>query len=146
MSTFLELWANLKSKKYREHFVGAQVKRAIPAQIRVLMADQKLTQAQLAGRASVSQGTISRAMDMSYGDLSLNTVVKIAAGLDVAFIGRFVPFSELTRWFDQWTEDTMRVDAYPIEAARFTKLDDSSAPPRQGTVVVKFEIVDRAIY
>jgi hypothetical protein len=37
---------------------------------------------------------ISRAEDTNYGTLSFKTVIAIANGFDVAFVGRFVPFSQ----------------------------------------------------
>ena len=39
MSTTSNVWARLRSKRYRDHFVAAQVKQAIPYQIRALMKD-----------------------------------------------------------------------------------------------------------
>jgi transcriptional regulator with XRE-family HTH domain len=97
-------WRTLREKRYREAFVASQIKQAIPYQIRALMKAQGLTQAQLAERSGLSQGVISRAASPMYGNLSLNTVVRVAAGFDVAFVGRFVPFSEMTRWLDRLGE------------------------------------------
>lgn len=100
MSEFDSLWKKLrKSKKYRESFVAAQVKRGIPFQIRRLMKQEKLSQAELAARSGLTQGVVSRAADPEYGNLTLNTVIRIAAGFDMAFLCRFVPFSELGHWF-----------------------------------------------
>ena len=104
MNALKELWLKLRDKRYREAFVASQVKQAIPYQIRALMKAQELTQAQLAERSGLSQGVISRAASPMYGNLSLNTLVRVAAGFDVAFVGRFVPFSEMTRWLDRLDE------------------------------------------
>jgi hypothetical protein len=38
---------------------------------------------------------ISRAEDPDYGNLTLNTAIAIAGGFDVAFVAKYVPFSEL---------------------------------------------------
>lgn len=107
MSAFRQLWKKLaKSKRYREEFVGAQVKSGIPFQIRRLMKHKGLTQQELASRAGINQGVVSRAADPENGNLTLNTIIRIAAGFDVAFIGRFVPFSELGRWFLNLSEES----------------------------------------
>ena len=45
-------------------------------------------------------------MNPNYGNLTLNTLIRIAAGFDVAFIGHLVPFSELGRWFINLSEAT----------------------------------------
>lgn len=107
MSGFNQLWNKLaKSKKYREEFVAAQVKRGIPFQIRRLMKQKDLSQQKLASRAGLTQGVVSRAADPEYGNLTLNTIIRIAAGFDVAFMGRFEPFSELGRWFMNLSEES----------------------------------------
>jgi transcriptional regulator with XRE-family HTH domain len=87
------------SKLYRESFAGAVVKRMIPLQARVLRRQRDWSQAQLAKESGLTQGVISRAEDPNYGNLTVNTLVRIAAGFDCAFVGRFVPFSELGKWY-----------------------------------------------
>ena len=117
VSVYKSLWSKLAaSKEYREEFVGAQVKQGIPFQIRALLKHQQLTQEQLAQRASLSQGVVSRAADPGYGNLTLNTIIRIAAGFDVAFIGKFVPFSELGKWFTELDERDFRIKGFNEEA------------------------------
>jgi hypothetical protein len=48
---------------------------------------------------------ISRAEDPDYGNLTVNTLVRIAAGFDCAFVGRFAPFSELERWYSATADE-----------------------------------------
>jgi transcriptional regulator with XRE-family HTH domain len=101
MSTFENMWEKLAAnKKYREEFVAAVVKRAIPIQARTLRKKLELSQDQLATQSGLTQGVVSRAEDPNYGNLTLNTIVRYAAGLDMAFIGKFVPFSEFVQWAD----------------------------------------------
>ena len=105
MSTFKDIWPKLaRSKRYREEFVSSHAKQAIPYQIRALIQQFGLSQKELAKRSGLTQGAISRAADPSYGNLTINTLVRIAAGFDVAFVGRFVPFSDLPPWFDRLYE------------------------------------------
>lgn len=116
MSAFEQLWKKLaRNKRYREEFVAAQVKRGIPFQIRALMKTLGLSQEALATRARLSQGVVSRAANPTYGNLTLNTIIRIAAGFDVAFVGRFVPFSELDRWFTDLSEDSLRIKTFTEE-------------------------------
>ncbi len=35
----------------------------------------------------------------------MNTLIRIAAGFDCAYIGRFVPFSELERWYSMLQDE-----------------------------------------
>lgn len=117
---FKQIWQKLaKSKRYREQFVAAQVKRGIPFQIRALMKNQGLSQEKLAAQAQLTQGVISRAADPNNGNLTLNTVIRIAAGFDVAFIGMFVPFSDLVKWYSAMSEKSGAI-------LNFTKEDEKS--------------------
>ena len=124
MNTFKELWLKLaKSKKYREEFVASQVKRGIPFQIRALMKEKKFSQERLASLSGLTQGVVSRAGNPNYGNLTLNTIIRIAAGFDVAFVGRFVPFSELGRWFINLSEESVRISTFSEENAARQQID-----------------------
>lgn len=90
-----------RSRKYRAEFVVAHAKHSIPLQIQDLLKQQDLTQTELAELADLSQGTVSRAADIAYGNLTINTLVRIAAGFDVAFVCGFVPFSRFLEWIDE---------------------------------------------
>jgi transcriptional regulator with XRE-family HTH domain len=117
MSTLSSLWRKLaKSKKYREEFVSAQLKRGIPFQARAILKSREgWTQETLAEKSGLTQGVISRALNPNYGNLTLNTIIRIAAGFDVAFIGRFVPFSELEKWFQNMSEESLQVPTFEEE-------------------------------
>ena len=97
MRTFESVWTKLleKGSAYRKAFVGSQIKRFIPFQIHALRKNRGWSQDELAKRCGLTQGVISRAEDPDYGNLTLNTAIAIAGGFDVAFIGKFVPFSEI---------------------------------------------------
>lgn len=101
MSTSSRLWRKLRDKAYREQIVTEQVKRAIPFQIRALLASRGYSQKVLAERAGLHQGAVSRAADLDYGNLTLNTIVRLAAGFDVAFVGEFVPFSRFVDYMNR---------------------------------------------
>lgn len=114
--TFNELWRKFRiSKDYREEFVASQVKRGIPFQIQTLLKQHQLSQEQLARQAKLTQGVVSRAQNPNYGNLTLNTIIRIAAGFDVAFIGKFVPFSELGKWFVELSEESVQVPTFSSE-------------------------------
>jgi transcriptional regulator with XRE-family HTH domain len=100
-----DFWSKLSNKKYREHFATAFLKRSVAFQIKTLRKQHCGSQAVLAERSRVTQGVVSRAEDPDYGNLTFNTVGRIAGGLDMAFIGKFVPFSELARFAENLSED-----------------------------------------
>ena len=118
MTTFEKLWPKLRrSKRYREEFVAQHARQAIPFQIAALLKQHGLTQEELAKRGGVNQSSVSRAIDPSYGKMSLETLVRIAAGFDVAFVGRFVRFSDLPKWFDDLTNEPFEVPTFEQEDA-----------------------------
>jgi len=103
-----------QSKRYRESWTASVVKRMLPLQIRVLRRQREWSQADLAKESELTQGVISRAEDPNYGNLSINTLIRIAAGFDCAFIGRFVPFSELGRWYTAIADDkALELPSFP---------------------------------
>jgi transcriptional regulator with XRE-family HTH domain len=115
MTTFLDdpeirsLWSRLaKSRIYRTNYMAGFVKRSIPSQIRAWMKKEGLSQQELAKQAGLTQGVISRAADIDYGDLTLNTIIKIAAGLDCAFVGRYVPYSEFCKIVAEGPSEAVR--------------------------------------
>ena len=71
-----------RSKRYRESFAASVVKRMVPLQIRVLRKQHEWSQARLAKESNLTQGEISRAEDPDYGNLTINTLVRIASGFD----------------------------------------------------------------
>ena len=121
MITSESIWKKLGRKKYREEFVASQVKIFLPLQIRKLLEQHGISQSALAERAGLTQGVVSRAANPEYGNLTLNTLLRIAAGFDVAFVGKFVPFTELDRWFADFSEKSLRVKTFVEESQEIEK-------------------------
>lgn len=115
MITVTEFWRKLSNKKYRSAFARTQFKRLVPLQIQTLRRQRGWSQVLLAEQAKLTQGVISRAEDQDYGNLTVNTILSIAEGFDVAFVGRFVPFSELDTWYVNLSQETMRVPSFDEE-------------------------------
>lgn len=91
----------------------------IPFQLRTLRRAQNLSQEELSKRSRITQGVLSRAEDPDYGNLTLNTIGRIASGLDVAVIIKFVPFSELLKYTEEMTEDEFsKVQTFEQEDAQ----------------------------
>jgi transcriptional regulator with XRE-family HTH domain len=126
-------WRKLRNKKYRDAFVAAQLKRGIPFQIAAMRKKLGWSQDQLAEAAGVTQGVISRAENPNYGNLTFNTVLRIASGFDAAFVGWFVPFSKLTERFESLSEESVQVPT-------FTEEDQAECcenePAKQDSIVI----------
>ena len=63
----------------------------------------------------MEQGTISQIENPDYGQLSFETVLAVGRGLDCAFIGKYVPFSELRKWVEDSAEDADLVPSFDEE-------------------------------
>jgi len=124
---FNKLWKKLTSKAYREAYVAAHLKRSVPFQVRALRDQRGWSQAQLAERSGLTQGAVSRAEDPDYGNLSFNTVIRLAAGFDVAFVGAFIPFSELGQRVATQNETSVQVLSF-----------DHDSPSAVGNVKTQF--------
>jgi transcriptional regulator with XRE-family HTH domain len=123
------------SKKYRESFAASVVKRMIPLQIRVLRKQREWSQAELAKQSSLTQGVISRAEDPEYGNLTVNTLVRVAAGFDCAYIGRFVPFSELGKWYSSLDDEKLlEVSSFESDTGFIERKDAAISRHYEGTV------------
>lgn len=125
MRTFRTVWTKLQQNgaAYRKAFVASELKRLIPFQIYALRKKRGWSQEELAKRSGLTQGVISRAEDPDYGNLTFNTVINITGGFDVAFVGKFVPFSELDDYFVGLSEESAgSVPAFDEENARIEQL------------------------
>jgi transcriptional regulator with XRE-family HTH domain len=131
MNGLKELWKKLgRSKTYREEFAESILKRSFPFQVRAIRKKRGWSQAELAQQANVTQGVISRAENPDYGNLTFSTVARIAAGFDMAFIGKFVPFSELTKFSKEMDEDEFSAIPTFEEENRLMEAVILATPPR----------------
>jgi transcriptional regulator with XRE-family HTH domain len=66
------------------------IRVALPARIRELRIKAGMTQEELGLRCETSQSNISRAENGQYGRFTMTTLIKIANGLGMAFVGDFI--------------------------------------------------------
>ena len=92
----------LSDPRYRAAFVSSQIAMGIPFQIRALMRSRGWTQKELAERANMRQPTISALMKPGKTRPNIETLQRLAAAFDCGLMVRFLPFSELVRWNDEF--------------------------------------------
>ena len=93
----------LRSKEYREAYVERFVPLSLALQIKDLREERDWSQGELAQRASMQQAAISRLEKSDYRSYTISTLTRLASAFDVALVVRFVPFSTLFEWVDQFT-------------------------------------------
>lgn len=104
--------AKLKNKKYRDAFVASQISVGLPFQIRALREQRGWKQSTLAAKAEMLQPRISAMESPGSAKFNLETLRRIASAFDVALVVRFVPFSELVDWSDNFDPDSFEVPEF----------------------------------
>ncbi|MFZ2445468.1 MAG: helix-turn-helix transcriptional regulator [Syntrophobacteraceae bacterium] len=101
----IRLFNKLKNKKYRAAYAAGHTKTIVPFQIRTLREQRGWSQTKLAQLAKTTQAAISRLEDPDYGNISISTLLKLAACFDNALLVKFVPFSKfLSEYADKSAE------------------------------------------
>lgn len=108
MSTLRE---KLKSKEYRDAFVRAHIETGVPFQVRAIREQRKMSQERLATLLGTSQPGVAR-IESPDRRLDLKTLMRVASAFDVALIVRFVPFSNLARWVENLSAETLTVPSF----------------------------------
>jgi transcriptional regulator with XRE-family HTH domain len=104
VNTKPENWEKLSDQEYRHSLAMAQFKRFVPFQIGAMRRQRDWSQQELAQRAGVTQGVISKAEDPDNGNLAANTILRIANGFDVVFVGQFMSYGEFNEWRKRLSE------------------------------------------
>jgi hypothetical protein len=114
-----KLWAKLRKKAYRRAFVEEHVRRGIASQIRAMRDDptRQWNQGELSRRMNKPQSVVSRLEDPSYGKMTIQTLLEVAATFDVALIVKFVGFRRFLRETDDLTIESMQVENFDTEDA-----------------------------
>jgi transcriptional regulator with XRE-family HTH domain len=107
----------LRSKQYREAYVASQIKINLPFQIRALRKERGLSQVGLAALAKMAQPRISEIEKPDARSLNLETLQRVASGLDVGFQARFVSFGELVDWAEGFDPDLFHIPSFGDELA-----------------------------
>ena len=111
-----DLLTRLHDREYREAFISSTINSTIAYQIRGLRKLHDLDQAELGNLAGMKQTAISRLENPDYGNLSVNTLKRIAKALDVGLIVRFAPFSEIVRWRFSMNQRDMAPPSFSVDA------------------------------
>lgn len=115
LTAYPTLFAKLANKKYRRAFVSASVRHGIALQLRALRKRESWSQKDLGEAANKPQNVISRLEDPSYGKMTVQTLLDLAAVFDVALIVRFATFGELATKTEDLSGGALTVPSFPNE-------------------------------
>ena len=115
----------LSNKPYRDAYLGSRIRQFLAHQMRSFRGGR--TQAEFGRILDQPQSVISERLESpSYGKWNLQTLLDIAAKLDVALIVQFVDYPTFVKFTHEITEDTVCPAAFDER-----KLHESLEPPRR---------------
>jgi transcriptional regulator with XRE-family HTH domain len=130
----------LTNTNSRASYVKAKLGVLVPAQIRALRLKSDMPrQSDLAREAGVHQSRISMFETPGAANVTLETLAKLAAAFKVGVVVKFVPFSDMLRWENDFSQDEFKV----------TKLTDDIAfldPAAVQALVVAGDWCSRTAY
>jgi hypothetical protein len=112
-----KLLDKLKRKAYRSSYVGEHVRRGIATQIRAMRDQRGWNQGKLSAELDKPQSVVSRLEDPSYGKVTVQTLLEVAATFDVALQIRFVPFSTFLTQTRNLSTQSMQVISFDDDFA-----------------------------
>jgi transcriptional regulator with XRE-family HTH domain len=104
-----DLAEKLHDPEYRKAFVASQINIGLPFQVRALLRARGWTQAILAEKADMLQPRISGLMSPGKTRPNIDTLRRLAEAFDCGLAVRFVPFSELAAWSEQFDPESFSV-------------------------------------
>jgi transcriptional regulator with XRE-family HTH domain len=110
----------MDNKEYRDAYVASQINIGIPFQIRALRTSRGWNQETLAQRTGMTQPRISEIEKPGARRLNIETLLRVAAALDVALQVRFVSFGELIDWSESFDPENFELDTFNEEIDRLS--------------------------
>src|SRR5712692_3475587 len=103
----------INERDYRADYIRAKLEVLIPSQLRALRLRQELTQPVLAEMSGMKQSRISAMETPGRVNFNQETLVRIAATLKVGLAIKFVSFSEMLGWENDYSQDAFNVIQLP---------------------------------
>lgn len=103
----------IEDRSARESYIRSKLSVLIPTQLRTLRLRRGKTQAELGSDTEMKQARISRMEQVGLANLSVETLIRLAASLRVGLKISFVPFSEMLAWENHFEPD--QFDVTPVE-------------------------------
>lgn len=100
----------LRDRKARFAYIKAKLGVLVPSQIRALrFRSGMLRQTDLAKSAAMQQSRISMLETPGASNVTIETLASLAAVFKVGLVVKFVPFSEMLRWENSFSQDSFNV-------------------------------------
>ncbi|MGB7284356.1 MAG: helix-turn-helix transcriptional regulator [Candidatus Acidiferrum sp.] len=100
----------IASQQSRTAYTRSKISVNVASQIRAMRRRRELTQQGLAQEVEMKQSRIS-ALERPGTKFNIETLVRLAAAFKVGLVVKFVPFSEMVRWENGFSQDVFDVVA-----------------------------------
>lgn len=121
----------------RESYLRAKLNQIIPSQIKALRLRTPWTQKELGDEVEMKQARISAVEKPGETAFTLETLIRLAAAFRVGLQVKFIPYSEMAKWNDDYCQDDFSVT--PIE-------EDEQFLNPQSTTSVRAEIFTNVVF
>jgi hypothetical protein len=116
----------IADRDFRADYIRAKLDVLIPSQLRALRMRENKTQPELAQMADMKQSRISAMETPGLVNFNRETLVRMAATHSVGMVIKFVPFSEMLEWENEYSQDSFDVvqlanDINFLQPARATR-------------------------
>lgn len=128
------LISKLKDKEYRHGWIEESIKMVLPYQIQANRVKRDWSQAILGKKADMKQNAVSRLESMDYGNLNINTLLRLAEAFDCGLLVKFVPFSRLVTEFEDVSPFALEVAEFEDDLVNLHSWDDET------NETIKFEV------
>jgi transcriptional regulator with XRE-family HTH domain len=108
----------LASKGYRDTYLASRVRATIALQIRALRRSLRLSQQKFARMIGTTQSAVSDLENPDGDQVSVQTLLKIAAALNVALIVKFAGFPDFLKLMSDMSPKGLAVDTIDETIAR----------------------------
>ena len=116
-----------KIRGYRAEYMSGRVRTSIPLQIRALREQRGLNQTEYAKVTGKKQSVISRLENTEYGRVSVQTLLDIAAALDIALVVKYCTHEDFVGLMSAVSDEALFVEGFSDtrwEAARTNVVDE----------------------
>ncbi len=110
---FSRLAKKLRNKRYRSTYLASHIKIFLANQISALRGS--LSQEEFGKLLEKPQSVVSRLQNTNYGKYTLQTLLDIAAKMDLALIVRFVDYPTFLKITDNFSDRAVRPDSFAPE-------------------------------
>lgn len=121
-----KLLKKLSKKAYRDAYAEESVKTSLPFQIKAMREQRDWSQAILGRKSNMKQNAVSRLESAEYGNLSVNTLLRLANCFDCALLVKFVPFSRLVREFEDVSPSALEVGGFEDDLVQLQSWADNA--------------------